>query len=79
MAAKRVPGAVLTPMELIATQGTTTGVYCVRACVGYVSGHVRGTRGKVARFHHPNGKVFDVYHCLNCKAYWKLLLNSGGK
>jgi hypothetical protein len=64
--------ASLTPETLMERDGKSQGVYCVRACIGYVSGHVRGTRGKMAVFTHPRThRTWKIYQCGNCQAFWK--------
>jgi hypothetical protein len=61
----------VTAQELITKTGKSHGVYCMRACVGHVSGHVRGTLGKSATFTHPKTGAWRVFWCKNCGAYWK--------
>jgi len=66
-------GTTMTATALLETSGRAAGVYCVRACIGYVSGHIRGTRGVRAEFTHPRSQVtWVVFRCGNCGAHWKV-------
>lgn len=71
MSATAVDIGRVSARDLLDREGKTKGVYCVRACAGYVGGHIRGTRGQEAKFIHPSsGRVWVVFRC-SCGAYWK--------